>query len=349
VLVPEADNLAAALEWSLEQDRVDIVARIASRMIGYWLSYVSLADMDAWWRVLADNLDRLSEHDRALALLVGAIDTMMLVDFAAMQQLSAQALELVPRDSWTAAYAWWIQALYWSYVDPERGRHCIDEGIQSARAAGVPEIEHMFAAAATFQLTGDPERDAALRGGELIADLLPTIGDHTPGTALTILGAAAALGNRQACERLLSQLPSRSPTHRFQHELIGALIARNEGRIEVAGRHLQAAEAVVREHAIPLGEAACLTGFSALAAGTGDYERASRNLASVKSSAPFPGRTSVDFLVYRVTARTVRGALDPETAARSRAEGAAMPVSEALDAELARLENAGHGSLVPPA
>jgi hypothetical protein len=175
----------------------------------------------------------------------------------------------------------------------------------------------------------------------MIEDLLPTIGDHEPGTGFNVLGAAAALGNPKASERLLSQISSTSPFHRFMHELIGALIATNEGRIEAAGRHLQAATAVVREHAIPLGECSCLVGFSALAARAGDYERASRGLASVKGSGAFQERGPVDYLVYRITARALRGALDPETAARCRAEGAAMPVSEALDAELARLETLG--------
>jgi hypothetical protein len=207
----------------------------------------------------------------------------------------------------------------------------------------------MFVVSALMELTGDPERDAALRGREMLDELLRTIGDHEPGTALNVLWAAAALGNPKASGHLLSQIPSTSPIHRFWHEQAGALIARNEGRIESAGRHLQAATAVVRELAIPLGEASCLTGFSALAARAGDYERASRDLASIRGSGMFRNRGAVDVLVYRITSGAVRGALDPETAARCRAEGAAMSVTDALDAELARLENAVHGSLTSPA
>jgi hypothetical protein len=266
-----------------------------------------------------------------------------------MVELGAKVLELVPRDSWVAAYAWWTQAAMWIIADPERGRRCIDEGIQSARAAGVPELEHIFAAAALMELTGDPERDAALRGTQMIEELLSTIAEHAPGIAFNVLAAAAALGNQKASERLLSQIPSTSPVQRFLHELVGALIARNEGRLEAAGRHLQAATAVGREHAVGLCEASCLIGFSALAASAGDYERASRNLASVTGSGVFQARFTVDVLVYRMTARALHGALDPETAARCRAEGAAMSVSEALDAELARLENAVHGSLASSA
>ena len=52
LVVPEADNLIAALDWSRGQGREDLVARIASRMIGYWWSYVRVAEMGAWWREL---------------------------------------------------------------------------------------------------------------------------------------------------------------------------------------------------------------------------------------------------------------------------------------------------------
>jgi predicted ATPase len=35
-LVPEGDNLLAALDWSRQEGRADLIARLASRMIGYW-------------------------------------------------------------------------------------------------------------------------------------------------------------------------------------------------------------------------------------------------------------------------------------------------------------------------
>jgi predicted ATPase len=41
----DADNLAAGLEWSLEENRMDLVARMASRMLGYWWAYVRIGEM----------------------------------------------------------------------------------------------------------------------------------------------------------------------------------------------------------------------------------------------------------------------------------------------------------------
>jgi hypothetical protein len=115
------------------------------------------------------------------------------------------------------------------------------------------------------------------------------------------------------------------------------VIAAGEGRAGDVAEHLRALVEIVREHAIPLGEETCLIAFAALAVLQGDYETASRQLASVRSAAIFPFRTPLQVLVYRQTGRAVSRALDPRTAERCRAEGAAMPVREALDAALARV------------
>jgi hypothetical protein len=119
--------------------------------------------------------------------------------------------------------------------------------------------------------------------------------------------------------------------------VLSAVIAMREGRTEVASEHLRTLSAIVRESAIPLGEAACVIYFAALAVSSNDYERASWLLASARSAAPFPFRSPAEALIYRQTARALRKRLDPDAAARCRAEGAATPVGRALDEQLARL------------
>jgi hypothetical protein len=152
------------------------------------------------------------------------------------------------------------------------------------------------------------------------------------------LGIFAALGDTRRASSLISTVTALTPINRFQGELVAVIIALRERELEVASKHLQTLAATVREYAIPLGEVSCLIGFAALAAATGDHRRASRHLATVRCAAPFPFRTPVEVLVYRQTARSVRDALDHETARRCRAVGAATPVSQAIDEELARLE-----------
>jgi hypothetical protein len=336
-LVPEADNLNAALDWSLEQDRRDLIVRMASRMLGYWWSYVRIAEMAAWWRELVTSLPRLAPDLRAMALLVGMDRAMAVGAFEQMEQLSADALTIAPKDSWVAAYAWSRQALYWTYADPERGRRCIEQGRNSAVAAGVPEFDQMIALWSANLLTGDPERDEELGARELIDGLVAMVTDDSPTNTYGFLGVVAALGDTDMAARLASRLSPRTPLQRFSREFLAVVIASREARSEAMSKHLQALVTIVREYAIPLGDASCLIGFAALAVNDGDYETASRHLAAVRSAAPFPFRTPLEVLVYRQLAGTIGSALDRDTAQRCRAEGATTPVTEALNAELARL------------
>jgi hypothetical protein len=333
-LVPEADNLTASLEWSLEQGRLDLLIQMASRMLGYWWSYVRVGELSSWWRVLEGCVTDLPEDLRAAALLVGAQHALAAGDFQQMDKLSADALNVAPGGSWTAAYAWVIQGLYWPYVDAERAKRSIQEGRKAALVSGAPELERTAAMWSANLLTGDPDHDAAL--GALMDELLETIENSPPASAYIVLGSLAALGEIETASRLAAPLIARNPLQRYQQELLAAVVAMGEGRTAPAAEHLRAVAAIVRDYAIPLGEASCLTGYAALAVKLGEHERASRLLASVKGSAPFPFRSPPDALLYRQTARGLRDALDPDTAARCRAEGRAIGVSQALDAELAR-------------
>ena len=49
-LETEADNLTGALEWCRQQGRFDLCARLAVRISSYWVAYVRLSEMMAWWR-----------------------------------------------------------------------------------------------------------------------------------------------------------------------------------------------------------------------------------------------------------------------------------------------------------
>ncbi len=335
-LVPEADNLIAALDWSREQDRVDLIARMTSRMIGYWWSYVRVAEMAAWWRELERNLARLTPDLQALALLVGMEHARVTGAFEEMERLSGAALALAPFDSWIAAYAWTRQALYWTYADRERGERCIEEGRASAMAAGVPEFARITALWAANLLTGDTERDQAFRTRDLIDDLLATFEEEPTVNAQWFLGIVALLGDPETAASRAAQFSARTPVDRYSQEFVAATIAISQRRSDAAAEHLAAVVRIVREYAIPLADVSCLIGYAALAASDGDYASASRHLATARSAAPFPFRTPLEVLLYRRAVAVVREALAPDVARRCRAEGAATSVDEALGAELAR-------------
>jgi hypothetical protein len=166
--------------------------------------------------------------------------------------------------------------------------------------------------------------------------VLEKIEDASPPQTGIALAIVAALGDTKTASRLSASFSPKNAIQRYSHELLAAVIAIGEDRLQDASEHLRSLAAIVREYAIPLGEPSCLTGFAALAASRGDYETASRHLATVKAEAQFPFRSPADALLYRQTARTLRNALDPSTASRCRAEGAATAVSRALDDELAQ-------------
>ena len=301
-------------------------------MTTYWWDYVRVAEMAAWWDELVGALPDLAPDLRAAALVLGVQHAMAIGAFEEMDKLSADALKIAAPDSWVAAWAWSIQALYWTYADPERGRHCIEEGRTAAAAAGTPEIEQMTALWSANLITGREDADEGLK---VLEALPPAAVDSEFALNEIVIGLLATFGQpEQAAARLAAAPPPRTPLRRFAWTFTAALIASSEGQRNEMAEHLRALAAIVREYAIPLGEESCLIGFAALAVDEGDYARASHLLATVQGAAPFPFRTPLQVAVYRRCAGMVRAALDPATARRCRARGAATPVNEALDTEL---------------
>jgi hypothetical protein len=116
------------------------------------------------------------------------------------------------------------------------------------------------------------------------------------------------------------------------------VLASAQGLFDEAEQHLATFSSVVRDFAMPRGEAGCVTGFAKIALDRGDYARASRLLAAVEASMG-PGETqlrSFDALLYAQCSKDLRDVIDPETARTTEARGAVLSVKEALDAELMR-------------
>ena len=338
----EADNVMAAMEWAREQGRLDLVARMAPRMMGVWISNYRAAELAMWSGLLMERQRDVPEELRPGCLLVRAVYAQVAGDFDEMERLSAEALRLAPPGSWEAAYALMVQALYWPYADRELARRRIDEARRAAEAAGTPELGWTAASWSANLLTGDPERDVEVGGQELLDGLLES--DQQTGTSwagFVLLTIAAALGQTQKASRLADQVAvNRSGTAlRYSRAVFDSVVAIAEGQSGIAAARLCEMAAIVHEHAIPLGEPSCLTCIAALAAIDGEHERASRLLACVRNAARFPFRTPAEALVYRQTVRRVRDALDAETAERCRAEGGALPVDQVLGGELERLSS----------
>jgi hypothetical protein len=109
--------------------------------------------------------------------------------------------------------------------------------------------------------------------------------------------------------------------------------------LEEAEQHLAKLCSLAGEFAIPHGDAACLVGFAKLAFDRSDYPRASRLLAAVNAGyMPIGTASGPLYEVYcAYCSDLLRDVLDPETARATQAEGAALSLKEALDAELIRI------------
>jgi hypothetical protein len=333
-LAADADNLVAALDWSRQQERYDLCAAIAVRMLGYWFAFMRVTEMLAWWRELDAGLPATDREHRAMALLLRSRAAQATGDGDELNGCSAQALEMVEPDSWMALEALHLQGIYWSVASPGHLQRIYPEVRRIEQRAGLPPdpiMDLVFHHSRLMAATSPEEAlavldqwNAGLKGAAptpYLAGLFALYGDTT--TAADVLARAAA---------------AHTPIGRAILESAQAVIASAQGQFGTAEHHLSVLATVVRDHAVRYGEAACLILFAKLALDRGDPPRASRLLAAVKASAgrnDRPFRTHFESLVYFDCTRQLRSLLDQDSARRYQLEGAALSCSQALDAELA--------------
>jgi predicted ATPase/class 3 adenylate cyclase len=359
-LAIEADNLTAALEWCRQQGRYDLCARIAVRMANYWYYFVRFSEMMAWWRDLDAGLPAEDRDHRAMALLLRSQASMAAKEWEELNVYSAQACALADPQSWLGVEAQYLQATYWSVIECNRHpliRPFADAITDAPGSVGI--FERAFELDASMGLSPGPldrelfylsrvvranGRDEALA---LLGDWLADLGDSSP--RLDMAPVFALYGDIRTALEVKSRAERPGvPFVRFLDELSEAVLAATQGKFDEAEQHLATMASVMRDFAIPRGEATCIIGFAKVALDRGDYARASRLLAAVNSSVGPEGRfvTHVDAFVYIHCTGVLRDVLDPETAHTTEAEGAALSLKETLDAELMR---AGTTALANPA
>jgi predicted ATPase len=341
-LAVEADNLVAALEWSRQQERYDLCARIAVRMLSYWFFFVRVAEMMAWWRVLDTGLPAADQEHRAMALLLRSRAALAMGDYDELNICSAQALEMLEHDTWMALEALLMQGMYWSFVGPERNDEIFREVRTIEKNLGLPPNQTMALLFYYSRLAVASSSEEALAVlGEWRTDLKGAVAP-----ALFMAGLYALYGDTATAAELLSRVPitNTSPTGRFVIESSKAVIASSQGQFEAAERHLSIIATVVRDHAVRYGEAACLIFFAKLALDRGDPESCSRLLATVKAASrpnDPPFRTHFESLVYLYCTKHLRVLLDHDSAQQCQAQGAALSCTQALDAQLSDIQGAG--------
>ena len=151
----------------------------------------------------------------------------------------------------------------------------------------------------------------------------------------------ALYGDTERSLELKSQAEPTGTVGRLNKQIVGGRTGfEHRGEFDEAEQHLVILTSVVRDFAIPNGEAGCRIGFAKVALDRGDPPRRALGLlAAVKASVDpedHPFRSTFDALVYAHSARILRNVLDPDSADPSQADRSASSLKESLDDELSR-------------
>jgi hypothetical protein len=320
-------------------------------MASHWLVFYRLSEMMAWWRELDAGLPAEDRDHRAMALLLRSEAARPVGEWEEVNVYSAQALALADPHSWVSVDAQAVQAFYWSEFDPPRGDRLFREVFEIEGRMGLlpdPVADGAYYLSRLRRTSGHDEAFA------LLHEWLTNLGDSSP---LYVLAAFALYGDTRTALELqtrgaawvppdlrespfaaLAETP-RVPSAQQVVELVETVLASAQGQFDEAEQHLATAASVVRDFAVPRGEAGCLVGFAKIAIDRGDYVRASRLLASVGASVGpqgSPFQNPLPALVYDLCIEALGDVLDPETARTTQAEGAALSLKDALNAELMR-------------
>jgi hypothetical protein len=290
--------------------------------------------MLTWWQELDRGLPADDQDHRALAYLLRSWAAFGAGDWTALNEYSARASILVDPRSFAGVATQNAQATYWTVFDPPRGDHLFQRVFDIEKSMGVSiPVNYEAHYLARLQRANAPDQALAL-----LQEWRAGLGDSAPSHAMA--ATFALYGDTETAVELESRAEGQDvPLLRFWDELSQAVLASALKEYDEAEQHLATLASVVRDHAMPRGEAGCLVGFAKVALDRGDCARATRLLATVNASfrpGDTPFRGALDALVYVHCAGVLGDVPDPYTALTTEAEAAASSLKEALDAELIR-------------
>jgi predicted ATPase len=311
-LEAETGEIQAALSWAVEQDRADLVVRIAAPLTRWWWSYGVIVPM-------AEIADRTARLPSAAALLPE--------ELARLQWARGMARLARGRGGEAAPLLAAVVAEARSRNDPWLLGHGLT-GLASTRPTDDPELRELLAeAVAALRRSGDtwsvayalvPLGDAALLAGDLPA----AVRAHEEALEL-----ARGTGDDHLVANVLDRMG-------MDAVLSGDLAAAHERLFRSAVLHRQ-----VRDQE---GLANCLDGLAALVLALG-VPRAAARLAGAADAA----RAALGVAVWPLLrsqieqlSGAIRAALGEDDEPRERAAGAAAGPWSALDAGLAAVSAA---------
>jgi predicted ATPase len=352
----EIDNLRAAADWCLGDDRPDLLARLATRLFSFWGLQTGSSAAEEGHRRFHDalrNEERLSKDERAACHAVLAVGSFIALEIELPIEEASRAIDLAGGRETpflvialnARAFANSVQGAF-----PGADPHFAADARRDTRAAvaaarsGMPAEWKAYAelfgwmiesnlgdarAAArwaracteTCSVAEDPEwlRRAALAG--------LAVSHHLLGETDEALRAAVRFG---ACSDVVDS-PLGWGTSAF--EVTPALVA--GGQNEVAFQVLRDAARDVRRGDTPLAGNHVLSVIAVVEQLRGHPERAGRLLAAARhlggaTNLPIPFRTPASVSFYRHYLPIVRATLGPDEARRARDDGRTMTLDDAL-------------------
>jgi hypothetical protein len=271
-----------------------------------------------------------------MALYLRSVAAMTAEEWEEANVCSAHACALADAQSWVGAEAQLVQARYWILIDPPKSDRFFERFFEIETSTGRSPQPLAYTLLYLSRLLRAHGRDEALA---LLNDWLADLGESTdPGPAMA--GLFALYGDTRTALELRSRTAPRDvPFAQLTAELFQSTLASALGDFDEAEQHVATAVSVVRDFAVPRMEGACLIAFAKVALDRGDYARASRLLATAESSVRpehKPFQELAEILVYDYCTDVLRDVLDPDSLRTTQAEGAAVSLNEALDAELLR-------------
>jgi hypothetical protein len=326
------DNLRQAADWWREQERLDRMARIAALTINEFHLQARFDEPEEWLHAALAGELALPQDLRAHCLAALGIAAEMRGDFLTANQHASAAIGLVERPADAAgAYSLLVGNLTW--VDPDEAERLLERAVEWTAPLGRHAGDYVRSAHAILACARHEYGRAAA--------LFSAVSDrrNLAGIAATTAVAAYLLhGDVAAAEQTLAEVFSNwggTGWPAYYLPLFRGLLAAVRGDPNMARAQLADAVAIIRRWKIPLGLADGVLGCAVLSFHTGQLERASELLASIRAATGGLLRSPMSMVLYRHYIRAARDALDRDTAARARAAGTALSLEAALARELA--------------
>ena len=311
----DADNVRAALEWSRDQQRHDLIVRIAVRMAPFWGGSGRSADLAQWASHLMSVRDTLAGDALAAAEFVAASAAQLSGDFDGMERHSAAAIASSCDDSWVEAQAQTQQVLFWAFRDPGRARAAAQEARRLADVIGAHRV---------VDLATDFEDGIMFhsRDFDVATKVFASRVEHRAHISAPNWAVLHALAGDLPTAEAIDLTPAGTTVFALHTMAFAeAVLAVVAGRQADAERLVASITSDVLHHGLALADTDCVLLGSLLAINAGELEHAASLLATARAAAVHGLRWEASYMLYRHCIDIVRASLDHETTARCRAHG----------------------------